>query len=76
MEDKKKELIEIALLEFEAEKKKKKAKKGEPEIEFDPSKVVIKLNEELLIKAYKWRLSQSDCLNKGYILDGFPRTFK
>jgi hypothetical protein len=50
-------LVEKAQAEFEAEKKKKKAKKGEPEPEFDPSKVVVKLNEELIFKIYKWRIS-------------------
>ena len=35
---------------------------------------MARLPDEDLIKIYKRRLNKSDCLNKGYILDGFPRT--
>ena len=55
-------------------KKKKKPKKGDPVEEFDPTKVVPRLSEENLIKVFKVRLAQQDCKNKGYILDGYPKT--
>lgn len=36
----------------------------------------MRLSDELLYKCYKWRLTQNDCLNRGYILDGFPRRYE
>ena len=27
-------------------------------------------------EAYRWRLSQNDCQNRGYILDGYPISYK
>ena len=33
------------------------------------------LSDQLLSKCYVWRLSQNDCINRGYILDSFPKTF-
>ncbi|EGR29938.1 hypothetical protein IMG5_145930 [Ichthyophthirius multifiliis] len=60
LEEKREELVEKALQEFENEKKKKKKSKGEPEVEFDSSKVVVKLSEELVFKIFKWRLSLPD----------------
>lgn len=43
---------------------------------FDPNQVDVRLSDELVYKCYKWRLTQNDCLNRGYILDGFPRTYQ
>jgi len=62
---------------FEVEKKKKKGgKKGDPVEEFDPSKVVVRLPDELLFRAYQWRLSQADCYNRGFIIDGYPKKYE
>ena len=33
-----------------------------------------RLSEENLVKVYRARLAQQDCRNKGYVLDGFPKT--
>ena len=30
----------------------------------------------MLSEAFRWRLSQNDCQNRGYILDGYPVCFK
>jgi len=27
-------------------------------------------------EAFRWRLSQNDCQNRGYILDGYPNSYK
>jgi adenylate kinase family enzyme len=35
-----------------------------------------KLSSELLSEAFRWRLEQTDCQNRGYILDGYPKSFK
>ena len=29
----------------------------------------------MIYKCYKWRLNQNDCLNRGYILDGYPKKY-
>lgn len=47
------EQLEVARAKFEVEKKKKKKVKGEPDVEFDENEVVIRLNDEMLAKAYK-----------------------
>lgn len=68
------------------EKLKSQGVKGLPE-EVDESKVIWaflminqkvipRLKDEFLIRCFKWRLSQNDCLNRGYVLDGFPRSYK
>jgi adenylate kinase family enzyme len=41
---------------------------------FDPSIVKPRLTDEILFKAYQWRLSQTDCKNRGFVIDGFPKT--
>jgi adenylate kinase len=35
-----------------------------------------RIPDEILYKLYKLRLSYNDCQNRGYILEGFPRSFK
>ena len=42
---------------------------------FNPDKVDVRLPDELIYKCFKWRLEQNDCLNRGYILDSYPRTY-
>jgi adenylate kinase len=61
---------------FDEAKKKKKAKKGDPVEEFNPDKCIPKLSDNFLVRIYKWRLSQPDCQNKGYVLDGWPKTYE
>ena len=55
------EIVEKARTEFEADLKKKKPKKGETAPVFDENAVVIRLPEDKLFAAFKWRLSQTDC---------------
>lgn len=35
----------------------------------------IKVDQELLSEAFRWRLSQNDCQNRGYVLDGYPISY-
>jgi len=35
-----------------------------------------KIPSELLSEAFRWRLSQNDCQNRGYVLDGYPLCYK
>ena len=48
---------------------------GEPE-EIDREKLKVRLPDEILFKILRLRLTENDCRNRGYILDGFPRTYK
>ena len=47
----------------------------EPE-EIDREKLPIRLPDEILYKLLRIRLNENACRNRGYILDGYPRTFK
>ncbi|EAS02125.2 Dpy-30 motif protein (macronuclear) [Tetrahymena thermophila SB210] len=67
--------VDAARTVFEAELKKKKPKKGEPVPVFDENAVVIRLPDTMLFQAFQWRLKQTDCQNRGYVLDGYPKTF-
>ena len=44
--------------------------------EVDREKLNVRVPEEFLYKMLKKRLLENDCRNRGYILDGFPRTYK
>lgn len=35
-----------------------------------------RLPDDLLTEAFRWRLSQNHCRNRGFVLDGWPRTFQ
>lgn len=52
----------------------KKKKKGKGIEEFDPEKVVPRLDDRDVAKIVKRRINMADCLNKGYILDGVLKT--
>lgn len=41
----------------------------------DEDKIVPRLSDELIIKCLKGRLALNDCLNRGYVLDAYPRSF-
>jgi adenylate kinase family enzyme len=48
---------------------------AEPE-EIDREKLVVRLPDDLMFEFLRKRLAENDCRNRGYVLDGFPRTFK
>ena len=35
-----------------------------------------KIPSEMMSEAVRWRLSQNDCQNRGYILDGYPVSYQ
>ena len=35
-----------------------------------------KIGYDLLSEAFRWRLSQNDCQNRGYVLDGYPFSYE
>lgn len=47
----------------------------EPE-EIDREKLLVRFPNEILYKLLRMKLRENACRNRGYILDGFPRTFK
>ena len=47
---------------------------AEPE-EIDREKLIVRLPDDLMFEFLRKRLTENDCRNRGYILDGFPRTY-
>ena len=47
---------------------------GWPEIVINDSDITVP--DDLLWEVLKLKLAENDCRNRGYILDGFPRTYK
>ena len=43
---------------------------------FADNKDEKKIPSEMMSEAFRWRLSQNDCQNRGYILDGYPMCYK
>ena len=65
------------------------AEEAESEEEFEHLEIKLEINKfyaenpnekkipsEMLSKAFRWRLSQNDCQNRGYMLDGYPTCYK
>lgn len=80
------QLINDCIAKIQAEKEKieekineERAEKEEPEDGW-PEIVItndeIRVPDDLLYKVLKLKLSENDCRNRGYILDGYPRTYK
>ena len=58
------------------EEMKKKKKKGWVELETNPDKIKPRLPDEIIYKIFKWRFTLNDINNRGYILDGFPKSLE
>lgn len=54
----------------------KDKKKGEPDPVVNPDLLIPRLPDELLLRAYKYRLEKNDCFNRGFVIDGFPKTYQ
>ena len=65
------------------------ADEAETEEEFSPLEIKMKIQKyreenphekkipsDLMSEAFRWRLSQNDCQNRGYVLDGYPSCYK
>ena len=65
LEEEKKKMVD----EIEALIKKKK------KVETDPSKVVPKLPDAFVVQLFKKRIQEADCQMRGFILDGYPKTY-
>jgi adenylate kinase len=57
----------------EAQKKIKNRKKNEPHI--DRNTLNPRLPDEIVVKLLRRKLNENLCKNRGYILDGYPRSF-
>eukprot|EP01017_Pseudomicrothorax_dubius_P008468 TRINITY_DN12791_c0_g1_i1.p1 TRINITY_DN12791_c0_g1~~TRINITY_DN12791_c0_g1_i1.p1 ORF type:complete len:709 (-),score=197.98 TRINITY_DN12791_c0_g1_i1:91-2217(-) len=68
----KEKMLEEAQAALEALKKKKV--KG-IENEVDPNKIIPRIPDDLFARSFLWRLQKTDCVNRGYLLDGFPKTY-
>jgi adenylate kinase len=44
--------------------------------EIDKTTLPIRVTDEILWKLLSKRITQNDCRNRGYVLDGFPRVYK
>lgn len=60
--------------------KEKREKAGLPIVEADyevnPDKMDARIPEDFMMRLLKIRLGRNDCMNRGYVLDGIPKTFK
>ena len=52
------------------------ANNGEEPPEGFRDKLKVRLPDDLVFEYLRKRLTENDCRNRGYILDGFPRTYK
>ena len=48
----------------------------DPPEEIDRETLPIRLPDEILYKLLRMKLNENACRNRGYVLDGYPRTFK
>ena len=62
------ELKDVAVAEYEKTRNKKK----DPEM--DRATVKVRLPDEMLHKIVRMQMNTAACKNKGFILDGYPRT--
>ncbi len=69
------ELKDAAVAKIEEERQEKGIEEDDaPEIDRDA--LQIRLPNDMIYDLLKARLSENDCRNRGYILDGFPRNYK
>jgi adenylate kinase len=66
------ELEEKAKEEFEAAEKKRKKVKGEV---YEAKPHIPRIPDDLLYRIVEHKLSDNLCKNKGYILEGYPKSF-
>jgi adenylate kinase len=69
------ELRDAEVEKIETERAEKDYGDEEPP-EIDRNALPIRIPDEFLYTLLRQRLQENDCRNRGYILDGFPRTYK
>lgn len=70
------ELRDAELARIEEEREAAGIDPPEDEAEVDRTTLPIRIPDDLIYKLLQNRLNENDCRNRGYILDGFPRSYK
>lgn len=71
LEQKKEELFAKATEDYEKRKKQGKVVEKTSPIKED---IHVSVSDKLLIRMLKIRLNMNDCINRGYVIDGFPNS--
>jgi len=70
------ELRDAAVAKIEEERAEIELPDGEEWPEIDRDGLNIRVPDDIVYNLLKLRLNENDCRNRGYILDGFPRTYE
>jgi len=70
------ELRDAEVARIEEEREAAGIELPEEEAEIDRLKLPIRIPDDIVYKLLQNRLNENDCRNRGYILDGFPRSYK
>ena len=63
-----------SLKEAEIQAYEKTRKKKDPDL--DPSKIKVRFPDDMVHKLVKAHVGSPACMNKGFILDGYPRNME
>ena len=69
------EMRDAAVAKIEEDRADKDFGDEEPP-EIDRDALEIRVPDDIIYQLLKIRLGQNDCRNRGYILDGLPRSYK
>jgi len=69
------ELRDAAAAKIEEENAEKDWGDGEPP-EIDKDSLPIRVPDDIIYQLLKIRLNENDCRNRGYVLEGFPRSYE
>jgi adenylate kinase family enzyme len=70
------ELKDAAAAKIEEERAEIELPDGEEWPEIDKDALGVRVPDDIIYNLLKMRLNQNDCRNRGYVLDGLPRSFK
>jgi adenylate kinase len=70
------ELRDAAVAKIEEDREASGFEPAEDEPEIDRLALKIRIPDDIIYKLLFNRLNENDCRNRGYVLDGFPRTYK
>jgi len=70
------ELRDAAVAKIEEDREASGYEPAEDEPEIDKLSLPIRIPDDIIYRLLKNRLNENDCRNRGYVLDGYPRTHK
>ena len=76
IKEKVEELRDAAVAKIEADREESGYEPAEDEPEIDRLALPIRIPNDIIYKLLITRLNENDCRNRGYVLDGFPRTYQ